>query len=241
MSDVSNKGPAREKRTLVEEGTEFEGTLSSRCPIDVMGRVKGDVSGPSIHISATGVLDGTVKVSELRSEGELAGRVDADRVQLSGRVRDKTVIRASALEVKLERDEGKMEMVFGECQLEVGAQPDKEAAIAAALGRDRETPRPPVLQAPAAKPVETAPATATPPVAAPSVDAGAGRERADEATIETKSLPPDEAWNLPAPTTNVSAPPTAENAAGEGGDERGGTGQGRRDRRRRGTLPPPPG
>jgi hypothetical protein len=136
-----------------------------------------------------------------------------------------------------------MEMVFGECQLEVGAQPDKEAAIAAALGRDRTAPSAPVLTAaPAAAPMvpPAAPvATVAPPPAAPPVEIAAAPGRADEATIETKSLPPDEAWNLPAPTSATA--PAAENGAGEGGDDRGGTGQGRRERRRRGTLPPPPG
>jgi cytoskeletal protein CcmA (bactofilin family) len=249
MSDVSNSAP-RGKRTLVEEGTEFEGTLSSRCPIDVMGKVKGDVSGPSIHISASGVLDGTVKVSELRSEGELAGLVDADKVQLSGRVRDKTVIRASALEVKLEREDGKMEIVFGECQLEVGAQPDKEAAIAAALGRDRTTASAPVLSVAAPAPSPPAPSaptptptpasTPTPPAAAASAIAPTTAPRSDEATVETKGLPPDEAWNLPPPSNAAAAP--SESPAGDAeGDRSGpGPGQGRRDRRRRGTLPPPP-
>jgi cytoskeletal protein CcmA (bactofilin family) len=244
MSDVKNPMPPREKRTLVEEGTEFQGTLSSRCPIDVMGRVKGDVTGPSIHISSTGVLDGTVKVSELHSEGELAGVVDADRVQLSGRVRDNTVIRASAIEVKLDRNDGKMEMVFGDCQLEIGAQPDKEAAIAAALGGNRVAP----TRTPPEQPASTVPALATeavpiaedPVVAAPTAPRiDAGSSRGDEATSETKSLPPEEAWNL---TTAGGASATApETAATEADGDRSTGSAGKRERRRRGTLPPPPG
>ena len=34
------------KRTLVEEGTQFKGTLSSSCPIVVKGRIDGDISAP---------------------------------------------------------------------------------------------------------------------------------------------------------------------------------------------------
>ncbi|TMQ10934.1 MAG: hypothetical protein E6J90_35630 [Deltaproteobacteria bacterium] len=107
------------KHTLVEEGTEFKGTMSSSCPIVVMGKV--------------GVVSGVVKVKQLRSDGELAGEVEADIVEISGRVRDRTVIRARSLEVSLSVTKGGMQVVFGECELAVGDEPNKEAAVAAAL------------------------------------------------------------------------------------------------------------
>src|SRR6478752_2685143 len=92
------------KHTLVEEGTEFTGKMSSSCPIVVMGKVEGDVAGPSIHVTQSGVIAGTVKVKELRSAGEVAGNVEAESVRLSGRVRDRTVIKARSLEVALTSD-----------------------------------------------------------------------------------------------------------------------------------------
>jgi len=121
-----------DKRTLIEDGTELKGTLTSSCPIVVMGRVEGDLTGPSVEVTETGVLSGKAKVTELHSRGELAGEFDADMVQLSGRVRDKTKIRAQSLEVRLKRDDGRMEMVFGDCDLAVGDAPDKAKAMAAA-------------------------------------------------------------------------------------------------------------
>src|SRR5512139_2542341 len=121
------------KHTLVEEGTEFKGTMSSSCPIVVMGKVEGDVTGPVIHITPSGVVSGVVKVKQLRSDGELAGEVEADTVEISGRVRDRTVIRARSLEVSLSTTKGGMQVVFGECELAVGDEPNKEAAVAAAL------------------------------------------------------------------------------------------------------------
>jgi cytoskeletal protein CcmA (bactofilin family) len=130
MSDKN--GLPTGKHTLVEEGTEFKGTMSSNCPIVVMGKVEGDVTGPVIHVSATGVVAGNVKVKELRSEGEVAGEVEAEVVRISGRVRDRTVIRARALEVSLSTTKGGMQVVFGECELAVGDEPSKDAAIAAA-------------------------------------------------------------------------------------------------------------
>jgi cytoskeletal protein CcmA (bactofilin family) len=120
------------KKTLIEEGTELKGTLTSTCPIVVQGRVEGDMTGPSVEVTETGVLCGKAKVTELRSRGELAGEFDAKVVELSGRVRDKTIIRAESLEVSLRRSEGRIEMVFGDCELAVGDAPDKAKAIAAA-------------------------------------------------------------------------------------------------------------
>ena len=131
MSDKS--GLPTGKHTLVEEGTEFKGTMSSSCPIVVMGKVEGDVTGPVIHVTPSGVVAGVVKVKSLHSAGELAGEVEAETVQVSGRVRDRTVIRARSLEVSLNVQKGGMQVVFGECELAIGDEPNKEAAVAAAL------------------------------------------------------------------------------------------------------------
>jgi cytoskeletal protein CcmA (bactofilin family) len=125
------------KRTLVEEGTQFKGSLSSSCPIVVKGKIDGDVSAPSLQVSSTGSVHGKVKVGEMESQGELSGEFDADVVQLSGTVRDKTVVRAKSLEVKLAPATGKMQVVFGECVLDVGDMPSKEAAVSSSRESDR--------------------------------------------------------------------------------------------------------
>jgi len=179
MSDKN--GLPTGKHTLIEEGTEFKGLLSSNCPIVVVGRIEGDVTGPMIHVASSGVVAGKVNVKQLRSEGVLAGEVEAETVQIAGTVRDKTRIRARSLEVTLNTTKG-MEVVFGECELAIGDEPDKQSAIAAALA-----------------PVETA-APATPPEVnaspsdagtstAPSDDAKPG----DEAKLSGESKPSDEA------------------------------------------------
>jgi cytoskeletal protein CcmA (bactofilin family) len=130
------------KKTLIEEGTEFKGTLTSTCPIVVIGRVEGEMTGPSVEVTESGVFSGKAKVTELRSRGELAGEFDAQVVELSGRVRDKTLIRAQSLEVSLKRAEGRVEMIFGECELAVGDAPDKAAAIRKAQGAPEAKPAP---------------------------------------------------------------------------------------------------
>jgi len=131
-------GTGPTKRTLIEEGTELKGTLTSTCPIVVQGRVEGDLTGPSVEVTESGVLSGKAKVTELRSRGELAGEFDADVVELSGRVRDKSIIRAQSLEVSLQREGGRIEMVFGDCELAVGDAPDKAKAVREATAKPKE-------------------------------------------------------------------------------------------------------
>lgn len=129
MSEARNPlGAATEKRTLVEEGTTFKGSLSSTCPIFVKGSVEGDIQAPSLTVATSGIVSGKVKAGELKSEGAIAGEFDVDKVQLSGSVKDNTVIRAKSLEVKLTAAAAKMQVVFGECELEIGDAPSREKA-----------------------------------------------------------------------------------------------------------------
>jgi cytoskeletal protein CcmA (bactofilin family) len=139
------------KKTLIEEGTELKGTLSSTSAIVVMGKVEGEMTGPSVEVTETGVVSGKAKVTELRSRGELSGEFDADVVELSGKVRDKTLIRAKSLEVSLQRVDGKVEVVFGECELAIGEAPDKAKAIRdATSGASRSAVPAPGMTAPPA-------------------------------------------------------------------------------------------
>jgi len=145
------------KKTLIEEGTEFKGTLTSSCAIVVMGRVEGEMSGPSVEVTESGILCGKAKVTELRSRGELAGEFDAQVVELAGRVRDKTIIRAQSLEVSLQRADGRVEMVFGECELAVGDAPDKARAVREAASGGAARKETGAAKAPADLPAAAAP------------------------------------------------------------------------------------
>jgi cytoskeletal protein CcmA (bactofilin family) len=128
------------KQTLIEEGTKFTGSFASNCPIVVRGAIEGEISGPSLTVSTTGAVSGKVKVKELHSEGSLSGEYDADVVQLSGTVKDKTIIRTKQLEVRLTPERGRMQVVFGECELEVGDVPSKEQAVADARSTGTASP-----------------------------------------------------------------------------------------------------
>jgi cytoskeletal protein CcmA (bactofilin family) len=112
-----------DKRTLVEEGTELKGSLTSTCPVLVRGKIEGDVTAPALTVSPSGTVSGKAKVGELQAEGQISGEFDADVVQLSGKVHDRTVIRAKTLSVQLASETGKLQVVFGECELAVGDPP----------------------------------------------------------------------------------------------------------------------
>jgi cytoskeletal protein CcmA (bactofilin family) len=118
------------KQTLVEEGTEFKGTLKSSCAVVVNGTIDGEVDAPEITITRSGAVLGAIKAKKVRSQGTLSGNVDAGDVFLAGSVRSNTVIRAKSLEVKLgSSDKGQLEVTFGECNLEVGEAPREEDSI----------------------------------------------------------------------------------------------------------------
>lgn len=115
--------PKAAKQTLVEEGTFFKGSMTSTCPVVVRGRIEGEIETPSLTVSQSGAVHGRAKVGAVSSQGEIAGEFDADTVQLSGVVKDNTIIKAKTLEVKLSMESGKMQVVFGNTELVVGDEP----------------------------------------------------------------------------------------------------------------------
>ncbi|MEA2699038.1 MAG: hypothetical protein QOI66_3309 [Myxococcales bacterium] len=132
MADKGNARPAPEKKTVIEEGTAFKGTLSANCAVVVRGQVEGEITGPSLEVAESGTVDGQVKVTELRSKGELTGTFEADDVILCGRVRDDTVIIAKTLEVVPPKT-GALAVELFDCELQIGEVPAKEAALREAL------------------------------------------------------------------------------------------------------------
>lgn len=144
------------KQTILEDGTEFDGSIRSKCPIIVSGKMKGEVSAPSLTITKSGSVHGLVKVSQLKSQGEIAGEIDAESVELSGRVNDQTTIRAATLEVTLNQTSGKLQVTFGNCDLQVGDRAAKPTADAAAS--DTKSPKPEPAPAAAVKVEQKPPA-----------------------------------------------------------------------------------
>lgn len=111
------------KQTVIENGTEFDGSMKSDCPISLSGKLKGQVAAPSLTVTPSGSVHGKVKVAQLKAQGEVSGEIDAESVELSGRVSDQTVIRAKTLEVMLTQAQGGLQVTFGNCELNVGDKP----------------------------------------------------------------------------------------------------------------------
>ena len=91
------------KQTLVEEGTEFKGTLKSSCPVVINGSIDGEVDAPEITVARAGTVAGSLRATKLRSQGTLSGKVEATDVYLSGVVRSNTSIKAKRLLAALMR------------------------------------------------------------------------------------------------------------------------------------------
>lgn len=128
------------KQTIIENGTEFDGTIKSQCEIVLRGKLRGDVSAPALTVSPSGVVQGKVKVTQLKAEGEIAGELEAESIQISGRVSDQTVIRAKTLEVALTQPQGGLQVTFGNCDLQVGDKNTRaqEKGKSSASGKEKE-------------------------------------------------------------------------------------------------------
>jgi cytoskeletal protein CcmA (bactofilin family) len=130
-SAVSPAPAAPPKDTVVEEGSALSGTLASNGRILVRGRLEGDVVGPTVEVTETGALSGKIKAGLLRSRGALGGLLEADLIELGGRVLDHTVIRARDLAVALGNGD-EFGAQFGDCEIEVGDEPDRDRAVGGA-------------------------------------------------------------------------------------------------------------
>jgi cytoskeletal protein CcmA (bactofilin family) len=112
------------KEFVVARGTSVHGVVTSECPVTVSGVLDGELTAPALSVTESGIVSGKVKVEDLRSSGEIAGEIEAGTMQLSGTVRDKTLIRARSLDVKLSADgSDTLQLVFGTATLEVGPNP----------------------------------------------------------------------------------------------------------------------
>lgn len=108
------------KKTIIEDGTDFDGSVTSSCEITLSGTLKGELLAPTLTVTSSGSMHGNAKVEQLVSEGEIAGEIDAQNVVLGGKVNDDTVISAETLEVKLSQPKDGIRVTFGDCKLRVG-------------------------------------------------------------------------------------------------------------------------
>ena len=131
-----------DKHTIIQDGTDFDGSISSRCPIEVSGSLKGELLAPALTVSESGSVHGQVKVELLESDGEISGEIEADTVKLCGKVSDKTVINAGTLEVNLSQADKGLQVTFGNCELRVGDKPGNTTSKAKKTDAEEWEPEP---------------------------------------------------------------------------------------------------
>ncbi|MEG2633874.1 MAG: polymer-forming cytoskeletal protein [Oscillospiraceae bacterium] len=72
--EVTLSSTEKSIETIIGEGTEFEGTITSRTALRVDGVVKGDSTGPVI-IGASGEVSGTITTKQIFIAGTINGNV----------------------------------------------------------------------------------------------------------------------------------------------------------------------
>ena|SRR5688572_7638505 len=107
------------KQTIIEAGSEFTGSIQSPWAIVVNGTIDGHVQAPSLNVTTTGALLGSVKTKTLRSQGTLSANIDAEEVFVFGAIRSKTVIKTKRLEMRIaSSDESQLEINFSSTVLD---------------------------------------------------------------------------------------------------------------------------
>ncbi|MFT4148602.1 MAG: polymer-forming cytoskeletal protein [Paracoccaceae bacterium] len=71
------------RRSILAADLVIEGDVTSTGPVDVQGRVAGQVKAPEVLISPTGTIDGTALAHDLAVQGQISGAVEAHTVSLS--------------------------------------------------------------------------------------------------------------------------------------------------------------
>ena len=114
MAELTRPGSRTEPTTIVEEGTDFRGDFTSRCPVIVNGRLEGAVKAPAVTVTTSGALQGNVEAKAISCRGSVAGVLEADTIELSGSIAQNTVIRAQRLNLNIESTSGRIELAFGQ-------------------------------------------------------------------------------------------------------------------------------
>ena len=132
------------KETIIAKGTQFEGSIQSDCAVTLSGKLDGEIAAPTLKVEDCGKVDGRIEVQQLESEGEICGQIIAEDVRLAGRVGNNTVILATSLEVKLNDSDSGLSVSFGDCELQVGENTNRDSVLNKVTEEqaDRDSPVP---------------------------------------------------------------------------------------------------
>ena len=113
MAEFTRAESSPEPATIVQDGTDFRGNFTSKCPIVVNGRIQGEVKAPAVTVTDSGVLQGKVEAKTIACRGSVSGVLEADAIELSGDIAQNTIVRAQRLNLNIESTSGRIELAFG--------------------------------------------------------------------------------------------------------------------------------
>lgn len=71
------------RRSILAADLVVDGDVASTGPVDVQGRVAGQVKAPDILIAPTGAINGTALAHNLSVQGHISGSLETHTVSLS--------------------------------------------------------------------------------------------------------------------------------------------------------------
>jgi cytoskeletal protein CcmA (bactofilin family) len=89
MSDAATSAswpePAKAgvRRSILASDLVVDGDVTSAGPVEVQGKVSGQVTAPEILVAPTGVIDGYAIANDLSVQGRITGAIDARNVSLA--------------------------------------------------------------------------------------------------------------------------------------------------------------
>ena len=100
MFNINNSGSiSYTDNSWVSEDVRITGSISSSKPIMMLGRLDGNVEAKSIHVTATGVVNGDIKADDLKIDGTVIGTIIAAQVHVTASAEIKGKIRCNGITI----------------------------------------------------------------------------------------------------------------------------------------------
>ena len=90
------------RRSILAADLVVDGDVASTGPVELQGRVAGQVKAPDILIAPTGAIDGTALAHDLAVQGQISGSVEALSVSLAA----SSVVRADVTHERIAIEAG---------------------------------------------------------------------------------------------------------------------------------------
>jgi cytoskeletal protein CcmA (bactofilin family) len=90
------------RRSILAADLTIEGDVTSTGPVEVQGKVSGQVTAPEILVASGGAIEGSAIANDLSVQGHISGSVDARNVVLT----DGAVVQADVIHERIAIEAG---------------------------------------------------------------------------------------------------------------------------------------